>query len=51
MDEIASSLAAAGLPAGFHEAAGEIYRRLSGYKDTPPPAVSDALAAILRRPE
>ena len=27
MDEIAASLAAAGLPAGFHEAAAEIYRR------------------------
>jgi len=29
MDEIASSLDAIGLPTGFHEAAGEIYRRLA----------------------
>jgi 3-hydroxyisobutyrate dehydrogenase-like beta-hydroxyacid dehydrogenase len=29
MDEIASSMAAAGLPAGFHEAAAEIYDRVS----------------------
>jgi 3-hydroxyisobutyrate dehydrogenase-like beta-hydroxyacid dehydrogenase len=31
MDEIAASMTAAGLPPGFHQAAGEIYRRLSGY--------------------
>jgi len=49
MDEIAASLAAAGLPAGFHEAAGEIYGRLSSYKDTPtPPSVPEAIAEILR---
>ncbi len=49
MDEIASSLGAAGLPSGFHQAAGEIYRRLSRYKDTPvPPSVPDAAAQILR---
>jgi 3-hydroxyisobutyrate dehydrogenase-like beta-hydroxyacid dehydrogenase len=47
MDEIAASLAAAGLPAGFHESAGEVYRRLSRYKDTPPPSVTDAIAAIV----
>jgi 3-hydroxyisobutyrate dehydrogenase-like beta-hydroxyacid dehydrogenase len=50
MDEIASALAAAGLPAGFHEAAGEVYRRLSVYKDTTsPPTVEEAAARLLRR--
>jgi uncharacterized protein DUF1932 len=34
MEEIARYLAGAGLPAGFHEAAREIYERLSGYTDT-----------------
>jgi 3-hydroxyisobutyrate dehydrogenase-like beta-hydroxyacid dehydrogenase len=29
MEEVANSLAAAGLPTGFHEAAGEVYRRLA----------------------
>jgi len=49
MEEIAASLAAAGLPAGFHEAAREIYQRLSVYKDTPaPPPVAEAAARILR---
>lgn len=33
MDEIATSLDAAGLPAAFHEAAGEVYRRLSPLRD------------------
>ena len=32
MEEIAATFAAAGLPDGFHRAAGEIYRRLEGYK-------------------
>ena len=50
MDEIARSLAAAGLPAGFHQAAGEIYQRLAGYKDTKtPPAVEEAIGKLLRR--
>src|SRR5262245_54804982 len=49
MEEIAAALAGAGLPAGFHEAAAEIYRRLSSYKDTPvPPSVPEAIAEILR---
>jgi len=49
MDEIARSLASAGLPAGFHEAAREIYRRLSEYKDagTAPP-VEESAARLLR---
>jgi uncharacterized protein DUF1932 len=35
MEEIAATFGAAGLPEGFHEAAGDVYRRLSGWKDTP----------------
>ena len=50
MEEIARSLAAAGLPPGFHEAAGDVYQRLSVYKDTPtPPSIADAAARILRQ--
>jgi 3-hydroxyisobutyrate dehydrogenase-like beta-hydroxyacid dehydrogenase len=42
MEEIAAAFGAAGLPGGFHEAAGEVYRRLAGWKDTPvPPSVAD----------
>jgi 3-hydroxyisobutyrate dehydrogenase-like beta-hydroxyacid dehydrogenase len=50
MEEDARALAAAGLPAGFHEAAADIYQRLAGYKDTAsPPSVADALAELLKR--
>lgn len=47
MEEIAKSLEAAGLPDGFHDAAGEVYRRLAGWKDTPaPPSVAEVLKAL-----
>ena len=47
MEEIAKSLDAAGLPEGFHDAAGEVYRRLAGWKDTPtPPSVAEVLKAL-----
>jgi 3-hydroxyisobutyrate dehydrogenase-like beta-hydroxyacid dehydrogenase len=50
MEEIAAALSAAGLPAGFHEGARDIYTRLSDFKDTPtPPAVEDAAAKLLRK--
>jgi 3-hydroxyisobutyrate dehydrogenase-like beta-hydroxyacid dehydrogenase len=50
MDEDARALAQVGLPAGFHEAAGDIYQRLAAYKETAtPPAVADALAEVLKR--
>ena len=50
MEEIARSLAGTGLPAGFHEAAGEIYDRLAVYKDTKtPPTVEEAAAKVRRR--
>jgi len=46
--EIARALATAGLPPGFHEAAKDVYERLSEYKDTPtPPSIADAAARIL----
>ena len=47
MDEIARAMKSAGLTPGFHEAAGEIYRRLSVFKDTPPPTVQEALRRLL----
>lgn len=48
MDEIAASLAAAGLPAGFHQAAREIYQRLAEYKDTKTlPTVEEAAGRLL----
>ena len=48
MEEIADTLAAAGLPDGFHRAAAEIYRRMTGYKDAAePPSVEDAAAQVL----
>lgn len=37
MDEIARTFAGARLPDGFHRAAGEIFRRLEGYKEAPGP--------------
>ena len=48
MDEIASTFAAAGLPEGFHRAAGEIYERLQAFKDTPGTTVEEMLEALLR---
>lgn len=50
MEEIAASFDAAGLPAGFHLAAADIYRRLEGFKDAAtPPALAEVKAALLRR--
>ena len=48
MEEIAASFEAAGLPAGFHLAAADIYRRLAGFKDAAkPPALHDVTAALI----
>jgi Domain of unknown function (DUF1932) len=48
MQEIAQSLQAVGLPTGFHDAAGRVYQRLSGYKDSAsPPTVEEAAAKLL----
>lgn len=53
MEEIAASFDAAGLPAGFHKAAAELYRRLTPFKDHTDPGprieeVLDVLAAKRR---
>jgi len=47
MEEIAATFAAAGLPAGFHEACAVVYDRLGRYKDaSAPPTVAEAAAAL-----
>jgi 3-hydroxyisobutyrate dehydrogenase-like beta-hydroxyacid dehydrogenase len=49
MEEIAATFAAAGLPAGFHEACAAIYARLGRYKDAPEtPAMTEAARAMTR---
>ena len=48
MDEIAATFAGAGVPAGFHEAAGEIYRRLAHFKAEPDQhSLEDVLEALV----
>jgi hypothetical protein len=48
MDEISATFEAAGLPGGFHAAAGELYRRMAGFKDAPDtPSLEEVLAALL----
>ena len=50
MEEVAASFEAAGLPAGFHLAAADIYRKLEGFKDAAkPPALAEVTAALSRR--
>lgn len=47
MEEIAATFAAAGMPAGFHQAAADIYKRLAEFKDAPAtPAIEEVLAAL-----
>ena len=48
MEEIAASFEAAGLPAGFHKAAADLYRRLAPFKDRtdPGPEVKEVLDAL-----
>jgi 3-hydroxyisobutyrate dehydrogenase-like beta-hydroxyacid dehydrogenase len=49
MDEIAASFGAAGLPEGFHHAAGEVYRRLAGFKDrATAPSMAEVIQAMQR---
>jgi len=49
MEEIAANFEAAGLPAGFHLAAADIYRRLEGFKDAAkPPTLAEVTAALSR---
>lgn len=50
MDEIAATLRETGMPAEFHLAAAETYRRLADFKDAPvTPALDEVLAALLQR--
>jgi 3-hydroxyisobutyrate dehydrogenase-like beta-hydroxyacid dehydrogenase len=49
MREIAATLEGAGLPAGFHEAAAEVYERLAEFKDAPEPPDVDVIADRLRQ--
>lgn len=47
MQEIAATFAAAGLPDGFHRAAGDVYRRLARWKDVPvAPSFADVMKAL-----
>ena len=48
MDEIAATLAGAGMPGGFHAAAADIYRRLASFKDAPARPELRAVLAALR---
>ena len=47
MREIAATFAAADLPDGFHQAAGEIYARMAGLKEVKDADLNATLAAIL----
>jgi 3-hydroxyisobutyrate dehydrogenase-like beta-hydroxyacid dehydrogenase len=46
MEEIATTFAEADMPRGFHEAAGDIYRRLARFKGEPRPSVEAVLDAL-----
>ena len=48
MVEIAATFRAAGLPDGFHAAAGAIYRRMQSFKDVEPtPALAEVISKLL----
>ena len=53
MKEIAATFEAAGLPAGFHNAAAEVCQRLAGFKDQtdPAPAIGDVIDKLLSNPK
>jgi 3-hydroxyisobutyrate dehydrogenase-like beta-hydroxyacid dehydrogenase len=46
MEEIAATFKGAGLPEGFHKAAGEIYRRLAAFKGQPAPSLEAVLKTL-----
>lgn len=51
MEEIAATLASAGIPDGFHLAAAEIYERMASFKGSDPlPTLEDVLAALRQTP-
>jgi len=50
MEEISSTFDQAGLHGGFHAAAAEIYRRISGFKDAASmPSLEEVLAALIKK--
>jgi 3-hydroxyisobutyrate dehydrogenase-like beta-hydroxyacid dehydrogenase len=49
MDEIAAAFVEAGLPDGFHVAAGQLYERLVAFKDASAAPPADAIFAALRK--
>jgi 3-hydroxyisobutyrate dehydrogenase-like beta-hydroxyacid dehydrogenase len=51
MEEIARAFGAAGLPEGFHRAAGRIYARLARYRDAPDAPTLEEVARVLGEPE
>ncbi len=48
MREIAATLQSAGLPPDFHQAAGEIFRRLEDFKGSEGPGLKDVLGTLLK---
>jgi hypothetical protein len=48
MNEIASTLEAAGMPPEFHQAAAEIYERLREFKDTNP-SIEEVLKRLITK--
>jgi 3-hydroxyisobutyrate dehydrogenase-like beta-hydroxyacid dehydrogenase len=50
MEEIAATFQEAGMPGGFHNAAGMIYRRMADFKDFPStPELDEVLEALLQQ--
>ncbi len=47
MEEIAATMAEAGVPSGFHQAAAELYERMAEFKDGPEPSLDDVIGSIL----
>ena len=47
MEEIAASFQSVGLPGEFHQAAAEIYERLTGFKGQTPPELEQVFSALL----
>jgi 3-hydroxyisobutyrate dehydrogenase-like beta-hydroxyacid dehydrogenase len=47
MEEIAATFRVAGLPPGFHDAAAEVFRRLSVFKDAAPPSLDDVIETLV----
>lgn len=50
MAEIAATMAAAGLPDGFHRAAEEVYRRMAPFKDGGGPTIDEVVDHLLGHP-